>query len=111
MAQAWVDATTSFGLGRAPWRLYLGRLGGEPVATNLLFCGGGVASVYAVATVASARGRGIGGAITLAPLLAAREAGYRHAVLFSSDMAVGAYERIGFRGCGIRINRYLWRNA
>ncbi len=108
--QAWVDATLRLGIGRTPWKMYLGRLDGEPVATNMLFNGAGVASVYAVATVASARGKGIGGAITLKPLLEARSMGYKYAVLFSSEMGVGAYERIGFRLTPGRINRYLWRN-
>lgn len=107
--QAWVDATLAFGIEEAPWRLYLGRLDGEPVATNMLFCGGGVASVYAVATVESVRGRGIGRAITLAPLLEARAEGYRHAVLFSTVMGVGAYRRIGFRQIDAWIDRHMWR--
>jgi ribosomal protein S18 acetylase RimI-like enzyme len=110
MAQGWVDAALRVGIGRTPWKMYLGRLNGEPVATNMLFNGGGVASVYGVATVPAARGKGIGGAITLKPLLEAREMGYRHAVLFSSEMGVHAYERIGFRDSGVRLNRYLWRN-
>jgi hypothetical protein len=107
--QAWVDATRAVGIGKAPWRMFVGRLAGRPVATNMLFCGGGVASVYAVATLPDVRGKGIGGAITLAPLIGARRAGYRHAVLFSTEMGVGAYERIGFRVVPGRVNRYLWR--
>lgn len=108
--QAWVDATLSVGIGRTPWTMYLGRLDGEPVATAMLFNGGGVASVYAVGTLASARGAGIGGAITLQPLLEARDMGMRHAALFSTEMGARAYERIGFRSTEGRINRYLWRN-
>ena len=111
LSQAWVDATLAFGVDRAPWRLYLGRLDGEPVATNLVFDGAGVSGVYAVGTVERARGQGIGGAITLAPLLEARDAGYRYAVLFSSAMGVGAYERIGFRRIDAWIDRYMWRTA
>ena len=111
MVQAWVDATLSFGFDRTPWRLYVGRLDGEPVATALIFDGGGVAGVYAVGTVERARGKGIGGAITLAPLLEAREEGYRHAVLFSTEMGVHAYERIGFRRIDAWIDRYMWSAA
>jgi GNAT superfamily N-acetyltransferase len=107
--QAWVDATLGLGIEEAPWRLYVGRLDGEPVATSMLFNGGGVASVYAVATVDRTRGLGIGGAITLAPLLEARAEGYRHAVLFSTQMGVGAYRRIGFRPIDAWIDRHLWR--
>jgi GNAT superfamily N-acetyltransferase len=109
--QAWVDAALRVGIGRTPWKMYLGRLNGEPVATNMLFNGGGVASVYAVATLPSARGKGIGSAITLKPLLEARSMGYRYAVLFSTEMGVPVYERIGFHLTEGRINRYLWRNA
>ncbi len=108
--QAWADATRHVGIGRSPWKMYVGRLNGKVVATNMLFCGGGVASVYAVATDATIRGKGIGGAITLRPLLEAREMGYRHAVLFATAMGVHAYERIGFRQTGKTIDRYLWRN-
>lgn len=110
--QAWVDATHRIGIGRTPWRLFVGYLKNEPVATNMLFNGGGVASVYAVATAPAARGKGIGGAITLKPLIEARdEAGYRYGVLFSTEMGVSVYERIGFRRTEARINRYLWRAA
>jgi ribosomal protein S18 acetylase RimI-like enzyme len=109
-AQGWVDAAVTLGIGRTPWKMYVGRWNGEAVATNMLFNGAGVASVYAVGTVPSARGRGIGGAITLKPLLDAGAMGYRHAVLFATEMGVHTYERIGFRHCGARINRYLWRS-
>lgn len=109
--QAWVDAALSLGLGRTPWKMYLGRLNGEPVATNMLFNGAGVASVYGVGTIPSARGQGIGGAITLKPLLEARDAGgYRYGVLFATELGISTYQRIGFRLSSARINRYLWRN-
>lgn len=74
------------------------------------FNGAGVASFYGLAVVPAARRKGIGAAITLTPLLAARDAGYHHAVLFSTDEAVPLYERLGFRDCGVRIDRYFWRN-
>jgi len=108
--QAWVDAALRVGIGQTPWRMYVGRLNGEAVATNMLFNGGGVASVYGVATLPSARGKGIGGAITLKPLLEARAQGYRYAGLFSSELGIKVYERIGFKMTEARINRYMWRN-
>jgi GNAT superfamily N-acetyltransferase len=108
--QAWVDATLKIGIGKTPWRLFVGYWNNEPVATNLLFTGAGVASVYAIATVPSARGKGIGAAVTLKPLLEARDQqGYQYAVLFSTEMGIPVYKRIGFRLTEIRINRYLWR--
>lgn len=110
--QAWVDATRTIGIGKTPWRMFVGYLQDEPVATNMLFNGGGVASVYAVATIPSARGKGIGGAITLKPLIEARDRdGYKYAVLFSTEMGVRVYQRIGFRLTDARINRYLWRSG
>jgi ribosomal protein S18 acetylase RimI-like enzyme len=107
--QAWVDASRSLGIGRTPWRVYVGYLDGEPVATNMLFCGAGVASVYAVATLPRAQRRGIGSAITLKPLLEARDAGYIYAVLFSTEEGQPVYRRIGFEDTGWRLNRYMWR--
>jgi ribosomal protein S18 acetylase RimI-like enzyme len=111
IADGWVQAALGFGLGATPWKMYLGRLNGQPVASNMLFCGGGVASIYGVAVIPTARGKGIGAAISLKPLLEARQQGYRHGVLFSTDMGLRTYERIGFRDTGARINRYLWRNG
>jgi hypothetical protein len=37
--------------------------------------------------------------------------GYRYGVLFSTEMGVSVYRRIGFRPLDARINRYLWRAA
>jgi GNAT superfamily N-acetyltransferase len=107
--QAWVDAALRVGIGKTPWRMYVGYLGGKPVATNMLVLGGGVAGLFAVATIPAARGMGLGAAISLKPLLEARQMGYRYGVLFSSEMGVSVYERIGFELTDARLNRYLWR--
>ena len=112
MAEGWVQSAHEFGIGRTPWRLVLGRLNGQPVATNIILNGAGVVGVYGIAVIPSARGKGIGAAITLQPMLDARDQeGYNYAVLFSSEMGVPVYKRIGFRPTDVRINRYLWRSG
>ena len=105
-----MESTLSFGFEHSPWTIYLGRLGGEAVASNILFNGGGVVGVYGVATVPKARRMGIGGAITLKPLLDARNSGYSYAVLFSTEMGIRVYERLGFQMTDVRLSRFLWRN-
>jgi ribosomal protein S18 acetylase RimI-like enzyme len=108
--QSWVDATARLGADRAPWKLFVGYLDKSPVATSILFNGGGVASEYGVGTIPRARGQGIGAAITVAPLLQARAQGYRYAVLFATEMGHPVYRRLGFEDVGYSIGRYLWAN-
>jgi len=101
-----VDLWLKLGLD-LPIRNYLGYLNGKPVSTSTVFQGGGCAGIYCVATLPEARGKGIGTALTLKPLLDAREMGYRVGVLQSSDMGFNVYKKLGFRHlCQIK-NFYL----
>jgi ribosomal protein S18 acetylase RimI-like enzyme len=86
---------------------YLGMLDGSPVATSLLYLGGGVAGIYNVATLPSARRQGIGSALTLAPLLDARSWGYRIGTLQSTAMGLNLYRRIGFKEY-CTFHAYFW---
>lgn len=111
------DALLARGLGDdLPWRYYVGYLDGKPVATSELFVGEGVAAVHYgegvaavhyVVTQRELRRRGIGAAMTLRVLRAARDWGYRVAVLTASPDGHGTYQRIGFQDyCWF--HRYEW---
>jgi GNAT superfamily N-acetyltransferase len=93
-----------------PWRTYLGLLNDQPVATAQLFLSAGVAGIYSVTCLPEARNRGIGAAITLAPLLEARALGYRISILQASHLGAKVYRRLGFKEYG-RLNEYLWTNT
>jgi GNAT superfamily N-acetyltransferase len=77
-------------------RCFLGYLDGKAVATSAWFCCAGVVGVYGVATVPSARHRGIGAAMTLAALEDGRSLGFRRGVLVATKMGEPVYRRLGF---------------
>jgi GNAT superfamily N-acetyltransferase len=91
-----------------PFQFYLAWLGGEPVACTQLFLGAGVAGIYNVGTIPSARRQGIGAAVTLAAMRAARDQGYRIAVLAASAMGELVYRRLGFAQC-TTVVIYAWQ--
>jgi GNAT superfamily N-acetyltransferase len=64
-----------------PARYFLGYAQGKPVAASECFLYAGVAGVYNVVTLTTARRRGFGRALILAALQEAREAGYSTTVL------------------------------
>lgn len=98
LRQARFDVYAALGLGAdLPLKRYVASLGGRPVARSALFLGSGVAGIYEVATAQAVRHRGIGTAITLAPLLYARKLGYRIGTLQASEMGISVYARLGFR--------------
>jgi GNAT superfamily N-acetyltransferase len=106
----WVgDMYGRIGLGDdTTWRHYIGRLDGSPVATASMLLAAGVAGIYFVFTLPEYRRRGIGAAVTLAPLLEARDLGYLAGVLAASTMGEPVYRRMGFREY-CRIHIYEWR--
>jgi GNAT superfamily N-acetyltransferase len=104
---AWHSTYSAFGFD-GPWRHFVGFLDGEPVATTSIIVGPEIGGIYHVVTLPPARGRGIGAAVTLAGLHAARDAGCRAAGLQSSEMAFRVYESLGFRKC-CDLSVYDWR--
>ena len=80
----------------SPLRFYLGTRDAVPVATAEMTVSGATAGLYNIATLASARGRGFGSAMTTFPLAEARREGCTTAVLQASADGVGIYRRAGF---------------
>jgi ribosomal protein S18 acetylase RimI-like enzyme len=96
-AQIYHEAYTRTGFDPAgPFLHYIGYLDGEPVTSSTLLLAENIAGIYDVSTAPSVRGRGLGTAITLAPLLEARARGYRYCCLQSSTKGYNIYRRLGF---------------
>lgn len=75
----------------------VGTLDGEPVGIGMLLDIGGAAGLYNIATLRSARGRGVGYAVTNALVDLARDLGREDVVLIATPQGYPVYERLGFR--------------
>ncbi len=76
---------------------YLARRDGQPIGTSVLYMLGEIAVINEVGVIPSARQQGIGAALTLAALQAARARGARVAVLGASPAGAPVYRRLGFQ--------------
>ena len=91
----------------SPFRHFIAREAGTPVATCSLFLGGGVAGIYDVSTRPGFRRRGFGALVTRRAMDEARHLGYRIAILHASALGVGVYRSLGFEDlCGI--GQHVW---
>lgn len=86
-------------------KLFLASFQGKPVATSLLFLHEAACGIYFVSTLAEYRKKGIGRAITLATMQAAKQAGASYATLQSSPDGLHVYQQAGFQEF-CRVNVY-----
>jgi len=95
------EVNAFWGPGRIAAHRILAYVDGRPVGKGLLSLEApeGVAAIYGMSVRPEARGRGIAAGMTTTLLRRAQELGVRRAVLHSSAMAVGVYERAGFVAC------------
>lgn len=80
----------------SPQKFFLACFNGKPAATSLLFLHEGMAGIYFVSTLSEYRKKGIGLAITLATMRAARQIGARFSTLQSSPEGFRVYQQAGF---------------
>jgi len=86
---------------------FLAYYDGNPVASSLVLYKAGVAGIHLVTTLEEARGKGIGTAITRAPLNEAKKLGYEIAILHSTEMGLNMYKQMGFKEyCTIEL--FIW---
>lgn len=78
-------------------RLWVARLGGEPVSKVGMHLRDGVAGIYGVATTEGGRRKGLATNLTVRALHAARDAGATTSVLHSTPMARELYRSLGYR--------------
>jgi len=93
-----------------PFHTYLAVLNGKPVATAQLFTHEGVAGIYNISCLPEERGRGIGTAVTMAPLLEAHKLGYRVGILQASQLGLKVYTKLGFQEYG-KLSVLTWERA
>lgn len=109
--QPYFDAYACLGFAPdAASQHYIGYVDDVAVTSATLLLAGGIAGVYDVSTIPTARRQGFGAAITTTMLHAAHQRGYRYAVLQASEEGYGVYQRLGFVTQYHEAN-YLWQKA
>lgn len=76
---------------------FIASIDGTPAGASSIIFSTGLAGLYNVATLNEYRGKGIGTAVSIAPLLVAKDQGYEIGNLQSSQMGFHLYQRIGFK--------------
>jgi ribosomal protein S18 acetylase RimI-like enzyme len=76
--------------------LLMGRVDGQPVATAVLACVDGIATIHGVATIPAFRRRGFGKAVTWAAVQEGARRGCTSAALRALGISYDMYRRMGF---------------
>jgi len=98
LAQWYYEMYAGVGFGPGTmWRHFIGWSQGRALASTSLLFYAGVAGIYGVATIPSARRRGIARMMVLHAIEIARQAGYQIVILSPTEMSEGIYRRLGFR--------------
>lgn len=106
-AQIWYDAYRRHSFGPCACAInYIGQVDRTTVTSATLVLAGGIAGIYDVSTLPSFRGQGFGTVLTSHLLEQARQRGFTHAGLQTSD-AVQFYQRLGFE-TGFQEEEFFW---
>jgi GNAT superfamily N-acetyltransferase len=104
-ADSWLEAARRLRFRELPWDHWVATIDGEPAGIGISHTGGGVVGLYGIGTLPSARRRGVGSALTLVPMLAARSEGLGAGILHATPDGERLYPRLGFREY-CRISRF-----
>jgi GNAT superfamily N-acetyltransferase len=83
------------------------RLEGRPVGSGTVFFDGATGGLYNIATVADARGQGVGRAVTATLANVARERGCAQTVLHASEAGRPLYDRLGYEAVCV-VPQFVW---
>lgn len=81
-----------------PDSVYIARVDGEPAASTVSWNHGGDCSIWWVATVPEARGRGLAPGLMRRALAAGRDSGCEVTTLQATKLGQPVYEKLGYRG-------------
>ncbi|MGH3082105.1 MAG: GNAT family N-acetyltransferase [Gaiellaceae bacterium] len=104
-ADSWQEAARRLRFRDLPWDHWVATIDGEPAGVGISHTGGGAVGLYGIGTLPAARRRGIGSALTLVPMLAARDEGFHAAILHATPDGERLYLHLGFREY-CRISRF-----
>jgi GNAT superfamily N-acetyltransferase len=111
-AYGYRDGTFRDGLGTAPdgTHVYLAEAGGEPAATVMTKDRADDVTIWLVATLEQARGRGLASALMRRALYDAARRGCSTSTLQATRAGAPVYERIGYRDFGA-LQMWEWRDG